>query len=73
MKEHGCHEEGAQMIVLLILAGCILVVVATRLALPSLRRWRMAAELHGDWWSRFERELRAYERHRHPAARERRT
>lgn len=60
------------MIVLLVLAGCILFAVATRLALPSVRRWRMAAQLRGDWWSRFERELRAYERDWRLTARERR-
>lgn len=52
------------MIFLLALIGCLLVAAAARLALPSVRRWRMAAELRGDWWSRFERELRAYERRR---------
>ncbi len=52
------------MIFLLALIGCLLVAAATRLAAPSVRRWRMAAELRGDWWSRFERELRAYERRR---------
>jgi hypothetical protein len=52
------------MIFLLALIGCLLVVAATRLALPSVRRWRMAAELRGDWWARFESELRAYERGR---------
>lgn len=60
------------MIVLLALVGCLLVVAAARLALPSVRRWRMAAELRGDWWSRFERELRDYERAWRVAARERR-
>ncbi len=50
------------MILLLVLAGLILCAVVLRLALPSVRRWRMAAELRGDWWSRFEREMRAYER-----------
>ena len=59
------------MIVLLALVGCLLIAVATRLALPSLRRWRMAAELRGHWWSRFERELRDYERGRHLTARQR--
>lgn len=59
------------MIVVLALAGVILCAVAMRLALPSFRRWRMAAELRGDWWSRFEREMRAYERDWHLTARER--
>jgi len=61
------------MIVLFALVGCLLLAVATRLALPSVRRWRMAAELRGDWWSRFERELRDYERARRLMARERRS
>ncbi len=58
------------MILLLAVAGCILFAVAVRLALPAVRRWRMAAELRGDWWSRFERELRAYERDWRGVARE---
>jgi hypothetical protein len=33
----------------------------------------MAAELRGDWWSRFERQMRAYERDRRLTARERQT
>lgn len=52
------------MILLLAVVGCILLAAAMRLALPSLRRWRMASQLRGDWWSRFERELRAYEHNR---------
>jgi hypothetical protein len=59
------------MILLLPLAVCVLLGVGSRLALPSVRRWRMAAELRGDWWSRFERELRAYEHNWHMAGRER--
>jgi hypothetical protein len=61
------------MILLIALAGCLLLALATRVAMPSVRRWRMAAELRGDWWSRFERELRDYERHRRLTARERRS
>lgn len=60
------------MILVLALVGCLLVAAAMRLALPSLRRWKMAAELRGDWWTRFERELRAYEREWRLAPRERR-
>lgn len=59
------------MIVLLAVAGVIVFTVAMRAALPSVRRWRMAAELRGDWWSRFEREMRAYERDWRLTARER--
>jgi hypothetical protein len=58
------------MILVLALAGLLLCAAATRLALPSFRRWRMAAELRGDWWSRFERQMRAYERDRRLTARE---
>jgi hypothetical protein len=57
------------MILLLALAGVIVCAVATRLTLPAVRRWRMAAELRGDWWSRFERQMRAYERDRRLPAR----
>ncbi len=60
------------MIVLLALVGIILSAAAIRLAVPSLRRWRMAAALRGDWWSRFERELHAYEREWRLTARGRR-
>jgi hypothetical protein len=60
------------MILLLALVGFVLIAAAVRLALPSLRRWRMAVALRGDWWTRFERELRAYERELGVAARDRR-
>jgi hypothetical protein len=59
------------MIVLVPLVGVLLCAVSLRLALPSVRRWRMAAELRGDWCSRFEREMRAYERDWRLTARER--
>jgi hypothetical protein len=42
--------------ILLVAAGAIC------LALGSRRRLRIAAELRGDWWSRFERDLGAYMR-----------
>jgi hypothetical protein len=60
------------MIVLLAIVGCIVMAGATRAAMSSWQRRRMAAELRGDWWTRFERELRAYERSWRPATRERR-
>ena len=60
------------MILLLALVGCIVIVAAARLALPPLRRWRMESALRGDWWTRFERDLRAYEREWRVAARQRR-
>ena len=50
------------MILLLALAVLIAGVAGAKLVVPSVRRWRMAAELRGDWWSRFERQMRAYER-----------
>lgn len=59
------------MILVLALAGLCICAAATRLVLPSVRRWRMAAELRGDWWSRFEREMRAYDRDWRATARER--
>ncbi len=31
-----------------------------RFGLPAVRRWRMGAQLRGDWWLRFEREFREY-------------
>jgi hypothetical protein len=46
--------------ILLVLLALILLAVALRLAIPAVRRWRMAAELRGDWWPRFEREFRSY-------------
>jgi predicted exporter len=61
------------MIVLFAILGLVLAAVTVRLALPSVRRWRMAAELRRDWWPRFERELRAYERDWRLTMRERRT
>ena len=50
------------MIVLLAVAGVLVCGAALRVAVPSVRRWRMAAELRGDWWSRFEHDVHAYER-----------
>jgi alpha-beta hydrolase superfamily lysophospholipase len=50
------------MIVVLAVATVLVCAVALRLVIPAVRRWRMAAALRGDWWSRFEREMRAYER-----------
>ena len=50
------------MVVLFAVLGLVLVAVAIRLALPVVRRWRLARELRRDWWSRFEREFHAYVR-----------
>jgi hypothetical protein len=47
------------MIFVVFLAVIALAVVA-RVSLLSLRRHRMAAELKGDWWPRFEREFQTY-------------
>jgi hypothetical protein len=47
------------MIVLVVVAVMALVVLV-RVTLPPLRRRRIAAELRGDWWPRFEREFHAY-------------
>jgi cytochrome c-type biogenesis protein CcmH/NrfG len=46
--------------IFLVVAALLLAAVAVRLVLPALRRRRMAAELSGDWWPRFESEFRAY-------------
>ena len=41
-----------------------------RVSLPRLRQRRLASELRGDWWPRFEREFRAYASRSWQAARE---
>jgi hypothetical protein len=46
--------------ILLVVIALIVAAVMVRLAMPRLRRHRMAAELRGDWWATFEREFRAY-------------
>jgi hypothetical protein len=46
--------------ILLMFLAVILIALALRLAVPALRRHRMAAELRGDWWPQFEREFRSY-------------
>ncbi len=48
------------MLMPLVMLVALGVAVALRFGLPALRRWRMVALLRGDWWSRFEREFRAY-------------
>ena len=54
------------------LAVCFVSALSARLLLPSLHRTRMAAELRGDWWGRFERLLRDYERNWQMTAHQRR-
>ncbi|MDQ6818526.1 MAG: hypothetical protein M3018_14145 [Actinomycetota bacterium] len=54
---------------LLILVAVVLVALVVRL-LRGLRRRRMASELRGDWWPRFEREFSAYASRSWQAARE---
>jgi hypothetical protein len=46
------------------------VALVVRLSLRGLRRRRMASELRGDWWPRFEGEFRAYANRSWQAARE---
>jgi hypothetical protein len=48
------------MVILFAVLGLVLVAVAIRLALPTVRRRRLAWELRCDWWSAFERDFRAY-------------
>jgi hypothetical protein len=46
--------------VFLVFLGLLALAVVARVSLLSLRRHRMAAELRGDWWPRFERDFDAY-------------
>ena len=46
--------------ILLCVIAMIAVAVLVRLTAPRIRRRRIARELHGDWWSRFELEFRQY-------------
>jgi hypothetical protein len=48
------------MFVLVAFGTVVAVALAVRLTVPPLRRRKMAAELRGDWWPRFEREFHAY-------------
>lgn len=56
--------------ILLVVIAVLAVAVAMRVSLVALRRHRMAAELRGDWWPRFEREFRAYANRGWQAARD---
>jgi hypothetical protein len=47
------------MTLLVVLAGCA-VALAVRLAVRWLRRVRIASELRGDWWPRFEQDFHDY-------------
>lgn len=57
---------------MLLLSFLIVIVVgaALRLSVQLYHRRRIAAELRGDWWPRFEREFRAYASRSWAAARE---
>jgi hypothetical protein len=46
--------------ILLVFLGVLLIAVVVRLSVLSLRRRRMAAEIRGDWWPRFEQDFRRY-------------
>jgi hypothetical protein len=46
--------------ILLVFLAVLAIAVIVRLSVLSLRRPRMAAELRGDWWPRFEQEFRRY-------------
>jgi hypothetical protein len=49
----------------------LIVIIGVRFGLPAVRRRRIAAELRGDWWPRFERDFRAYASRSWHTARER--
>ena len=44
------------LVVVALIAGAVII----RLILPVVWHLRLAAELRGDWWARFEHEFRAY-------------
>ena len=46
--------------ILLVVMAAIVIALVVRLSLLALRRRRMAAELRGDWWPRFEQDFRRY-------------
>lgn len=56
--------------ILVVVPALLLLFTAMGVSLPRLRRRRMASELRGDWWPRFEREFRAYASRSWQAARE---
>jgi hypothetical protein len=58
------------MIVLLVGIGLLVALLVGRAALRVYRRRRIMAELRGDWWPRFERDLRTYMSHTWKSARE---
>ena len=56
--------------ILVVVPALLLLFAAMRVSLPRLRQRRLASELRGDWWPRFEREFRAYASRSWQAARE---
>ena len=46
--------------ILFVVAVAVTLAITLRFAVPAVRRRRMASELRGDWWTRFEKEFRAY-------------
>ena len=46
--------------ILLVFLGVLAIAVVVRLSTLTVRRRRMAAELRGDWWPRFEQDFRRY-------------
>jgi hypothetical protein len=46
--------------ILLIVLGVAIVALGSRVLVPICRRRRTPPELRGEWWPRFESELRAY-------------
>jgi len=47
-------------ILVAVLGGLIAGALAMRFLVPLIHRQRIEEELRGDWWSRFERDFRAY-------------
>jgi hypothetical protein len=45
---------------LLLFVAAFVFAVAVRLCVLALRRRRMAAEVRGDWWPRFEQQFHDY-------------
>ena len=43
--------------ILLVFLDVLAIAVVVRLSMLSLRRRRMAAELRGEWWPRFEQDF----------------
>jgi hypothetical protein len=49
------------MTLLIPIAAIVVAALLVKLV-PAVRHQRLKAQLRGDWWERFERDLRGYER-----------